>query len=124
MLPVTDKLIKQMIKSDLPLEDRTALVTVLLDKLVALPITDAIKITPEGVKIGDRLLEIEQAISFREGCVAMVDNQARKVIREQIKYMAINMGVHMSLNLEQIYFAKAALWVMAEEDKLLEKIVI
>lgn len=121
--PVVEKTIKQLRKSNLSLEDRTALTTILLDKLQALPLNDSIIVGQNSVIINGRPLEVDQLMLFRDSCVALRDNMAYKVLREQIKYLAIVGGVHKAVNLEQSMFHKAALWVIDQEEKLLEKML-
>lgn len=123
MTELTKQLIEELKKTDLTLEDRTALTTALLNKLVALPISNMIVFTPKGVMINNRELEVEQAVNFRMSVLALKDNNARKIIHEQIKYLAINTGVHNGLNQDSIMFSKAALWCLQEEEKLLEQVV-
>lgn len=119
----TDKIIKKFNKEDLSLEDRIALTNTILSTLSVLPINDAIEISPEGVKIRGRKLNTEEFINFTESCKALKDNKARQIINEQIKFLAINMGVHQSVSLETMMFAKAALWMVQNENELLDKVV-
>ena len=121
--PTADKLIKALKKANLTLEDRTALTTVLLDKLQALPLQSTIIVTPNGLIINGKELDVDQVINFRESCVALKENYARKVITEQVKYLAINIGVHNGLTNEQILFSKSALWNLQQIDNLLDQIV-
>ncbi len=122
MLPVTEKLIAQLRKTNLPLEDRSALTALLLEKVNALPINNTIVLTPHGIQVNGRTLDADQFISFRESCVALNDNPARKVIQEQVRYLAVVEGIHKGLSPEQILFAKTALWNMQKEQELIEEI--
>ena len=121
--PLTKKIIQQLRKVDLSLEDRVALTTVLLDKLVALPLSNTFIVNPEGITINGKKLDNQQMINFSESCNALKDNYARQVINEQIKYLAINLGVHNSLTLDTILFSKAALWNLQQQQELLDKII-
>ncbi len=58
--PTTDKVIKQLRKSNLSLEDKTALVSALLDKLGAFPIGDMVIQTETGLSINGKDLDVEQ----------------------------------------------------------------
>ncbi len=120
--PITDKVIKQLKKSNLSLEDRTALVTALLDKLGAFPIGDIITLTDTGISINGRVLDTEQYMVFREQASALKDNFARQVINEQLKFKAIQMGIHKSLSADELYFSKAIIWFINEENILLERL--
>lgn len=119
----TDKVIKELKKANLSTEDRIALTTALLDKLVVLPFDDILVINEQGIKIKGKEVDLDGAFSFREHCVALKENVARKILREQVRYMAVQWGVHNGLNLDTVMFSKAVLWCMQEEDKLLDKIV-
>ena len=118
----TENLIKQFRKSNLSIEDRVALTTVLLDKLAVLPIDNTFVVNHKGIIIGGKDLDKEQAINFVESCNALKDNFARKVIHEQIRFLAVNMGIHNCLSLDTMFFAKASLWVLQQESELLAKI--
>lgn len=119
---ITKKLITQLKKADLTLEDRVALTTCLLDKLNALPIGDMVHFTETGLMINGRELDQDQAINFREACVVLQDNYARKVINEQIRYKAIDLGINKALSVDTVMFSKAALWVVNEMEILIQKL--
>jgi len=121
--PTTEKLIKQLKKSNLTLEDRNAIVTVLLDKLVVLPLNNTLVINHKGIVVNGKPLEQEVALNFVESCHALKGNMARNIIREQMKFLAINLGIHNAVSLDTMYFAKAALWNIQQEDELLQKII-
>lgn len=121
--PITTRLIKQLKSKNLPLEDRVALTTALLSNLSALPLNNAIVIDPHGVEINGKRLSPDDKIAFIESCALLKNNFARKVLHEQVRYLAINLGVHIGQNTDMIMFSKAALWCLEQEEKLLEKIV-
>ncbi len=50
------------------------------------------------------------------------DSYARTVIRDQLKWLAINQGIHSCQSNEQLLFAKAALWLINQEEKLINSI--
>lgn len=123
MLSATEKLIKQFKKMDLPAEDRSSLIELMLQKVHALPIDNTIVIVPQGIQVRGKMLDPEQVINLRESTVALVDNTARKIVQEQLKYLAIIEGVHKGLSPDHINFSKAVLWVLEQEQLLIEKIV-
>lgn len=90
---------------------------------MVLPLNDSIVISQNSIVINGKKLDVEQMISFKESCVALRDNVARKVLNEQVRYLATNMGVYKAVSTEELYFSKAALWSIAEENKLLEQII-
>lgn len=100
-------------------EDRQLLTTAVLDRLGALPLHATITIDETGTCfVKGRPLNLETARRLKESSTALLKNYARKLVREQVRYLAISMGVHENLTPEQGLFAKAVLWVMQEEDKL------
>lgn len=123
MLPHTKKLINELKKKDLPIEDKSALTAVLMDKINALPLDNVLVLVPGVIQVNGRILDKEQIINLKESCVVLNDNQARKIIHEQLRYLAIVEGVHRGLSTEQLIFSKAALWIIEQENLLIEKIV-
>lgn len=121
--PLTQRIIKQLNSADLSLEDRAALTTALFDKLKTLPLEDAIIIEPNKITISGKELDIDQIINFKDSCIALKDNFARKVLHEQIRYLATNLGIYKAATLEDIIFYKAALWNLNQQELLLEKII-
>lgn len=119
------KLLLKLLKSKkINSEDRSLILNFLLEKVNALPIKDVITYDLDGtVRVNDNNLTLEQAISLRESAVALQANQCYRLIKEQIAYESIKIGIHMGNTLEQIIFPKAALWVQAQEIELISKIV-
>lgn len=72
--------------------------------------------------INGKKLETEQAIAFKESCIGLQNSLAYKVIKEQVAYEAVKMGVFSSVTVEQLILGKAALWVQQQEQNLITKI--
>lgn len=87
-----------------------------------MPIGDIIHFTETGIMINGKDLDLDQAINFREACMVLKDNYARKVINEQIRYLAIDMGINKALSVDTLMFSKAALWVLNEVEILIQKL--
>lgn len=99
------------------------IMTALLKNIHAIPVQKVVAFEPDGsILIGGKVLDLEHSILFRDSCIALSDNFARKIIQQQIAYDAIQMGVYQALSPEMILFAKAALWHQQEENKLLSTI--
>lgn len=120
--PTTEKVIKALKKTSLSLEDRVALTNVLLEKIGAFPIGDVVVFTESNVQINGKDLDTEQYIAFKEACSSLKENYARRVINEQLKYKATEIGVHKATSIDTLLFAKAVLWVINEENILIEKL--
>lgn len=118
----TEKVIKELKKADLSTEDRVALVTILLDKLGAFPIGEMVQVSLNGISINGKELDGDQVLNFRESASLLKENFARKVINEQLKFKAMEMGIHKSTTIEQLLFAKAVIWFINEENILLQSL--
>ena len=105
-------------------EAKAICTSALLDNLFAIPICDIITFDTQGtIQIRGRTLEPEQAKVFAESARLLRDSFAKKVIREQVAYEAVKLGVKQGLTPDMILFAKAALWYDQEERNLLDKIL-
>lgn len=92
----------------------------LLENIGALPIRSVITTDPSGsIFVGGKKLSVDQTVSFRESMAALGDNHARKILRDQVAWLAVEHGVHKGLNEDMIMFAKAILWYAQEENNLI-----
>ena len=120
---VTKLVIWLLKKSNLSLEDRTALITQLLDKLVAIQSRDIIKTNDEGqLVVNDRLLEVEDVRQLRESSIAILNSFAWKFVREQVEFKAVVVGVHNGDTPEKVYFSKVAIWWGQQIDEILKNL--
>ena len=117
-----EKIIKQLRKSSLSQEDRTALWGAVLDKLGAIPLSNTIVVSPMGVMVNGKDLGPDQVAYFNQTASALKENFARKLIAEQLKYLAISTGIHNSKSVDELMFSKACLWVVLEEEKLINSL--
>lgn len=117
------KILIKLLKSKISLKDKELILNTLLERINALPIRDLIIFDVAGtLKINDRTLDIDQAIVFKETVLALKNNSAYKIIKEQIAFEAIKIGIHKGNTLDQIMFSKAALWIQAEEIRLITQL--
>lgn len=65
-------------------------------------------------------LDNERLTHFRAALRNHEDNYARTVIRDQLKWLAINQGIHQCQTDSQLIFAKAALWLIDQEERLIQ----
>ena len=121
--PIIDKLIKEFKKEKLSLEDRNTILNALLGKISALPLRESIEIGPNFVKINRKKLSTDELIAFREGCIVLNDNFARKVINQQIRFLAVNWGINKAVSIDELLIAKAAIWVLNQEEDILKSLV-
>jgi hypothetical protein len=103
------------------LENRTRCVTGLLDKLNFIPYKDIIERDEVGkTVINGRVLDLEMARQIRESAKSLLDNQCRKIVKDQVAFKAVNIGVHNGDTPDKIIWSRVALWIYQQEDELLE----
>lgn len=106
-------------------EERQLLTTAIINRLGALPVRARITIDEANqIFIDGKKLTVETARRLHDGSKAMLNNFARKIVREQIVFMAVHKGVHENVSPEQGLFAKAALWNLQEEEELYRRFAL
>lgn len=108
--------------AELSMEDRQMLTAVLLDRLGALPLRARIQVVDGRVLVDGKSVDAERAQRLHDSSKAMLDNFARRFVRETVEFLAVKKGVHEYVNPEQGLFARAALWHFQEEDILYRKL--
>lgn len=104
-------------------ESRQLLTAAILDGIHALPLRARIVIDGAGmVYVDGKPVSAPQLIALRESAAAMTENYALRFVREQVRFLAVEKGVHQNLTPEHGLFAKAALWAIHEEDTLYRKL--
>lgn len=108
------------LKRNLTIEERNKIVVHILTSLQAAPLTDIITVSEEGIKIGDKFLDMEQATLLREASMLALNNRALKLIREQVTYVAfVLLGIKAD-DAKSLLFARAALWWGQQEEFYLQ----
>lgn len=103
----------------LSFENRTVLVTALLDELNLIPYRAILELDEQGkIIVEGEPLDVEQSISIREGAKALLSNPTDRLIERQIAFQAVTIGIHTGDTPERIYFSKVALWWGLEREKL------
>lgn len=111
-----------LLRGNLTLTQRTKLIGHILGKLHAVPLSDVIKQDVRGLTIEGKPLDFETAVLIREGAKAMLDNPARKVVREQVAAIAGKRGIVEGDTPEKLYFYRAALWFGLTEEELYKQL--
>lgn len=105
---------------DLSPSHRALILNHLLEDVQALPIKDTFTYDLEGtIKVNGKSLDKEQVMLLRDGAVSLGNNWTYRLIKDQILYEAIKMGVHSSLSMEMILMSKAAIWIQEQEKKII-----
>ncbi len=118
---ILTRVVARLLRSSrLSFENRTILVTALLDELNFLPSRAILELDEQGrILVEGEPLEIEQAISIREGAKALLNSPTYRLIRNQVAFQAVTIGVHTGDTPERMYFSKVVLWWGMEIEKLI-----
>ena len=119
------KEVAEFLKSSaLSVEDKNLLINVLLERLNAFPATSIIQQRNDGrLLINGQLVDVEKARQLREGALSLLQSSVRKLIKDQVAFIAVKKGVHEGVSPESIMFSKVAIWWSNEEDELLKLLV-
>lgn len=105
----------------LSITERIQLTNVLLDKLAVIPTGDILVTGAEGrLVLQGKPIDIDTAKVLRDNAKTILQSPARNIVRDQVAFQAITLGVHCGETPEQIMFSKAALWWYQQEDVLLK----
>ena len=106
------RLIKWYLKHHtLSREERVDLLNYFNKEINAFPITDSVVIQLDGgVLANGRRMTFEQREAFLQGSQALLNNTAFNLIADQVVYQAMKKGLHDSVNFDQTYFSKTALY--------------
>lgn len=108
-------------RSKLSLKQRNEIVIHILDNLRGLVISGIITINDEGeVLLNGRSLDLDKLRQLRESAINALDNQAIKIINQEILYAAVVGGLHKATTPEDLYFYRAAIWVSQQMDSQLK----
>lgn len=107
-------------KKDLSTADRSLLISAILDKLAAIPVSDIIYVNDKGkLFVNGREADTDEAISLRESAYKVLESKAFKLIREQVVYATFVHAVHKAVTPEDLILSKGALlWGQMENDLL------
>lgn len=104
-------------------KNRALILNYLLENVQALPFKDIIEYDLDGtIKIGGNHLTPEQVVRFKSSADSLKNNWTYQVIKEQMAFEAIKIGIHSSNTTEQLLFAKAVLWIQQREIELIKKL--
>lgn len=104
-------------KSNLTLEQRNRIISQIMSNLQALPIHGIISTNEDGeILIGGRSLEIDKLRQIREAAIVALDNKALSIVDQEVLYAAVVGGLHKATKPEDLYFFRAAIWVMQQRE--------
>jgi hypothetical protein len=104
-------------------EDKAAITAALLTSLNAFPINGVVTFDATNtLLVNNKPVDMQSALLIKEGAIAAKSNTALNLINDQLKYKAMEIGIKQGMNIDQIIFAKAVLWVVQEQTNLITTI--
>lgn len=101
-------------------EYKAQITSELLKNIHAIPYKDILQTLQDGsVMINGKKMDMDTARMFRDSCITLRDNFARKIIHDQVLFEATKIGVHQANNQDAITFSKSAIWNQNEENILI-----
>lgn len=101
-------------------DNRVEILNAILKNFNAVQVRNVISYDSQGMLLlRGKKVSLEEAEYLITSALALKDNPARKVIRDEIAFEAIKIGVHNGMNPEMIQFSKAALWWGEQEEKII-----
>lgn len=103
-------------------EDKALFTGSLLKKFGAVDLGDIIRVDEGKIFIRGVPLSQEQTIALQESARAMENSIARKFVRDQVLSEAVNIGFTSAKTLDQVEFARAAVWFGTREEGLYQEL--
>jgi len=102
----------------LSIENRTTLVNVLLDELKAFRIKEIITFSNGGTMlVNGKPLSLESSKKIREDAAFLLNSTTREIVKDAVTFKAVSMGIHNGDTPEKMFFGRAALWFMQQEEE-------
>lgn len=112
-----------LLKKQLSLENKSLLISAILDKLSALPIKSIIHLNDNGsLVINGKEIDYSERVLLKDSAKALRENRVFGLIQDQILHHALSFGLNHSVTIDQLYCSKMAVWWGQEENKLLKLI--
>lgn len=103
-------------------EDRALFTGSLLRRFGAVDLGGILTIDGGRVSIRGVPMSQEQTIAVRESALAMETSIARKFVREQVLTEAVNIGFVSAQDMDQVLFARAAVWFGTKEEEWYDRL--
>jgi len=105
------------------LENRVACTTALLDELNAIPSHDIVNVDHSGkIYVNGKAVDAGKVSQMQKQARDLLDHPLRQLVREEVSFRAVKLGVHKANDLEGVYFAKAAIYQAQQEDEIYERL--
>ena len=110
-------------KKELNGECKSRVTSALLKNVHALPLRGTLFIDGTGaIFVNGKRMPNDQIHMLRNSAKSVKDSLAFRIIVEQTRFLAIEMGTFKAQTPEQIEFGKAALWYASEQIRMLEQL--
>ncbi|MCK5605583.1 hypothetical protein KAR91_27060, partial [Candidatus Pacearchaeota archaeon] len=120
---VTRSVIWLMRNTKFSMENRNACTIALLDKLNAIPSHDIINVDATGqIYFNRKPVDADKMSQLRSQADDLINHPLRQLVREQVQFRAVKVGIHKGETAEQTLFARAAIWQADQEDEIYEQI--
>lgn len=117
------RLLSFFLQRNWSLKDKQVLMSALLKGMDAVPLRSLIVQDQVGrISIQGKLLDGESTGKLRESASNALNNHALQVVRDQVRWKAIDEGFLRTGDPEHAIFFKAALWYAQEEKNMLMEI--
>lgn len=108
-------------KSDLSLKQRNEIIIHILDNLQSLPIHGIITRNEDGeVLLSGKSLDFDKLRQLKESAIIALDNQAFKVVSQEVLYASVVGGLHKAISDNDLYFYRAAIWFSQQLENQLK----
>lgn len=98
-------------RRNLSLKERNEIVRHILDNLQSLPLAGIISTNEGGeVLLNGEELDIEKIRVLKESARVVLENQAFKIINQEVLYLSVIKGLHQATSDNDLYFYRAAIW--------------
>jgi hypothetical protein len=120
---LTALVVRLLAHKELTGECKSRVTSALLKNVHALPLRGTLFIDNLGaIYLNGKKMPSDQVHMFKNSAKAVKDSLAFRIIVEQTRFLAIEMGTFKAQTPEQIEFGKAALWYASEQIRMLEQI--
>jgi hypothetical protein len=120
---VTKLVIWLMRNTKFSTENRTLCTTALLDKLRAIPAHSIVSVDDSGrVYLNNKVVDAEKTNQIRQQAEDLLNHPLRQLVRDEVAFKAVKLGVHQANNIDEVYFSKAAIWQTQQEEEIYERL--
>jgi hypothetical protein len=92
----------------------------MLGKFGVLPIQSIISFSGQTLLVNGKKADQELATQLIEGAKVLLNSKTRRFVQDRVRFIAADMALNKALSFEQIFFARAAMWYMEQENALLK----